>query len=72
MYNAKYDQERSNYFGTFTWAFDNMRREILKARSCEREAVENNKTVTTEPSCCITMQAVWRQSLVCRQKKKSN
>ena len=39
------DQERSNYFGTFTWAFDNMRREILKARSCEREAVENNKTV---------------------------
>ena len=39
------DYERSNYFGEFTWAFDNMRREITKARSCEREAVENNKTV---------------------------
>ncbi len=37
--------ERSNYFGAFTWAFDNMRREITKARACEREAVENNKTV---------------------------
>lgn len=39
------DHERSNYFGEFTWAFDSMRREITKARSCEREAVENNKTV---------------------------
>lgn len=37
--------ERTNYFGQFTWAFDNMRREITKARSCEREAIENNKTV---------------------------
>lgn len=36
---------RSNYFGAFTWAFDSMRREITKARACEREAVENNKTV---------------------------
>lgn len=39
------DYERSNYFGTFTWAFDSMRKEITKARSCEREAIENNKTV---------------------------
>ena len=39
------DYERSNYFGAFTWAFDSMRREITKARSCEREAIENNKTV---------------------------
>lgn len=39
------DYERSNYFGSFTWAFDSMRREITKARSCEREAIENNKTV---------------------------
>lgn len=39
------DFERSNYFGEFTWAFDSMRREITKARSCEWEAVENNKTV---------------------------
>lgn len=37
--------ERSNYFGEFTWAFDSMRREITRARSCEKEAVENNKTV---------------------------
>ena len=37
--------ERTNYFGKFTWAFDSMRKEIIKARSCEREAVENNKTV---------------------------
>lgn len=37
--------ERSNYFGEFTWAFDSMRQEITKARSCEREAIENNKTV---------------------------
>lgn len=37
--------ERANYFGKFTWAFDSMRKEIVKARSCEREAVENNKTV---------------------------
>lgn len=37
--------ERSNYFGAFTWAFDHMRIEIMKARACEREAIENNKTV---------------------------
>ena len=39
------DYERSNYFGKFTWAFDSMRKEITKARSCEKEAIENNKTV---------------------------
>ena len=39
------DYERSNYFGSFTWAFDSMRREITNARRCEREAIENNKTV---------------------------
>jgi signal transduction histidine kinase len=37
--------ERSNFFGAFTWAFDHMRREIKKARACEKEAIENNKTV---------------------------
>lgn len=37
--------ERSNYFGAFTWAFDSMRREITRARTCEREAILNNKTV---------------------------
>ncbi len=37
--------ERSNYFGEFTWAFDSMRTEIIKARACEKEAIENNKTV---------------------------
>ena len=37
--------ERSNYFGKFTWAFDSMRNEITKSRQCEKEAIENNKTV---------------------------
>ncbi len=37
--------KRGNYFGDFTWAFDNMRREIIKSRRAEKEAVENNKTV---------------------------
>ena len=35
--------ERSNYFGDFTWAFDSMRKEITRARSCEKEAVEITK-----------------------------
>ncbi len=39
------DFERSNCFGAFTWAFDSMRREVTRARSCEREAAENHKTV---------------------------
>ena len=39
------DYERENYFGRFTWAFDSMRREIVKARNCEKEAIDNNKTV---------------------------
>ncbi len=39
------DYERKNYFGKFTWAFDSMRREISTARACEKEAIENNKTV---------------------------
>lgn len=37
--------EHSNYFGKFTWAFDSMRREITRARVCEKEAIKNNKTV---------------------------
>lgn len=44
-FNIPLDYERSNYFGAFTWAFDSMRREITKSRACEREAIENNKTV---------------------------
>lgn len=44
-FDVPLDYERSNYFGEFTWAFDSMRREITKSRSCEREAIENNKTV---------------------------
>ncbi len=36
---------RSDLFGKFTWAFDSMRQEIRRARACEQEAVENNKTV---------------------------
>lgn len=37
--------ERSNPFGRFTWAFDNMRAEIKRARAAEAEAVEQGKTV---------------------------
>lgn len=37
--------KRKNMFGKFTWAFDHMRNEIIRARECEWEAVENNKTV---------------------------
>ncbi len=37
--------QRANYFGEFTWAFDSMRKEITKARTCEKEAIDNNKTV---------------------------
>ncbi|WP_310603593.1 HAMP domain-containing sensor histidine kinase [Anaerosporobacter sp.] len=44
-FDTSLNYERSNYFGDFTWAFDNMRQEITKSRSCEREAIENNKTV---------------------------
>lgn len=39
------EYDRGSYFGKFSWAFDSMRSEILKARACEREAIENNKTV---------------------------
>ncbi len=39
------DYTRTDYFGKFTWAFDRMRRELIKARACEKEAIENNKTV---------------------------
>lgn len=37
--------ERGNYFGDFTWAFENMRKEIIKSRNTEKTAIENNKTV---------------------------
>ncbi len=36
---------RVNMFGSFTWAFDHMRTEIMRARRREQEAIENNKTV---------------------------
>ncbi len=36
---------RVNMFGSFTWAFDHMRTEIMHARRREQEAIENNKTV---------------------------
>ncbi|WP_167958457.1 HAMP domain-containing sensor histidine kinase [Anaerosporobacter faecicola] len=37
--------ERSNYFGEFTWSFDEMRCEVTRARASEQEAIENNKTI---------------------------
>lgn len=36
--------ERGNPFGRFTWAFDNMRKEIKRARAAEAEAVEQSRT----------------------------
>ena len=36
---------RVNMFGSFTWAFDHMRTEIMHARRREQEAIENNKTI---------------------------
>jgi len=39
------DQERGQFFGKFTWAFDSMRKEIKKARDAEQTAIDNNKTV---------------------------
>lgn len=36
--------ERGNPFGRFTWAFDNMRKEIKRARTAEANAIEQNKT----------------------------
>ncbi|SHO53803.1 HAMP domain-containing sensor histidine kinase [Anaerocolumna xylanovorans] len=44
-FDVSLNYERSNYFGAFTWAFDHMRREITRARACEQEAIDNNKTV---------------------------
>jgi signal transduction histidine kinase len=44
-FDIELQYERTNYFGKFTWAFDHMRKEITKARACEREAIDNNKTV---------------------------
>ena len=37
--------DKDNYFGDFTWAFENMRKEIIKSRTAEKNAIENNKTV---------------------------
>lgn len=44
-FNIPLRYERSNYFGAFTWAFDNMRKEVISARNSEKEAVLKNKTV---------------------------
>lgn len=37
--------ERSQMFGTFTWAFDHMREELKEAGRKEEEALEKNKTM---------------------------
>ena len=42
---SKLNMDRGNYFGDFTWAFENMRKEIVKSRNAEKNAIENNKTV---------------------------
>ena len=43
--NVSIKMDKGNYFGDFTWAFENMRKEILKSRNAEKNAIENNKTV---------------------------
>ncbi len=43
--DASLKMDRGNYFGDFTWAFENMRKEIVKSRNAEKTAIENNKTV---------------------------
>lgn len=37
--------ERTNFFGSFTWAFDHMRKEIQFARTREANAINENKTI---------------------------
>lgn len=39
------EYERENFFGAFTWAFDHMRKEIVRARKNEAQAVSENKTI---------------------------
>ena len=36
---------KGNYFGEFTSAFDDMREELVRTRTSEKEAVEKNKTI---------------------------
>lgn len=38
-------QERTNFFGAFTWAFDHMREELLFAKKNEEQAIQENKTI---------------------------
>ena len=39
------EYRRNDLFGKFTWSLDSMRQEIRRARACEQEAIESNKTV---------------------------
>lgn len=39
------DYERTNFFGAFTWAFDHMREELIRARKREEYAIQENKTI---------------------------
>ena len=41
-FDIEINYEKNNLFGAFTWAFDHMRKEIIKVRSSEKEAIENN------------------------------
>lgn len=43
--NISLPYERSNFFGSFTWAFDHMRKEIQHARQNEAKAIQDQKTV---------------------------
>lgn len=43
--NFPLEYERENYFGAFTWAFDHMRKEIIRAGESEARAISENKTI---------------------------
>lgn len=44
------EQERSQMFGTFSWAFDHMRTELKEARRKEEALAEKNRTMIAEIS----------------------
>lgn len=44
-FETRLTYSRNNGIGTFTWALDQMRREVLYARTNEKQAVEENKTI---------------------------
>ncbi|MDE7479102.1 MAG: HAMP domain-containing histidine kinase, partial [Lachnospiraceae bacterium] len=44
-FDVELEQERTNFFGAFTWAFDHMREELVYAKKNEEKAIAENKTI---------------------------